>query len=242
MGIFPGILPFFSLYSSFKNRFIYNYRIIPAFLKSNHCVHSFSVVLEDLYFLSSNKCIGTHTTIGSSFLLIYTTSQTLLRSTWSPSLQKSLLWNIFMPYTMDVVTSLVATKQNLGVGKEMQGGDSLQSFLLTLHFFLFVRMSLLILQTLKLWNKPSSFNPSCRNYKCPPEFALFLTFWRKGLLMLTHITSLSTPSDTYISSSGAVKQIFSLWTMEILLVIPFGSCSLVHTQLCQCSITWVMQL
>lgn len=44
-----------------------------------------------------------------------------------------------MFYTMDV-TSLVAAKQDLGVGKQMQGGDSLQSFLLTLQFVLFVSM------------------------------------------------------------------------------------------------------
>lgn len=55
-------------------------------------------------------------------------SRTFLLATWSLSLLMSLLWNIFTPYTMDAATSLLSAKQDLGVGKEMQGADSLQSF------------------------------------------------------------------------------------------------------------------
>lgn len=55
--------------------------------------------------------------------------------------------------------------------------------------------------------------------------------------MLTHITSFNTHlTHRFVSSFGAAKQIFSLWTKEILLVILFCSRSLVHTQLCQCSV------
>lgn len=48
-------------------------------------------------------------------------------------------------------------------------------------------------------------------------------FWRKGLLVLTHITSLNTP--THHTSFGSPKQIFSPWIRRLYLL--FHS---VHTQ------------
>lgn len=82
--------------------------------------------------------------MGQSFFLIYTMSQTLLLATRFVSLQKSLLWNIHP------IASLLAANRDLGVGEDMQGVDSPQPFLLTLHFVLFSVSALLILQILKL--------------------------------------------------------------------------------------------
>lgn len=99
--------------------------IIPGFLKSNHCVHSFSVVLEDLYEFKQIHLHTHHYWLIIPFDLHHESD--FFGCCLVPLLAKSLLWSVFMPYTVDVATSLPAAKQDLGVGKEMQGADSPQS-------------------------------------------------------------------------------------------------------------------
>lgn len=170
-------------------------------------------------------------------------SQTFLFATWSLSLEKSLLWNIFTLCTMDVATSLLAAKQDLGRWRVL--------ILYSLFFFSLSTLSCLsVCALLNCWF--SRLCEPCLELQDATPHELVTNV----LLSLAYFSRVLKKKAAFAYPHNFTQ--YSVWHIgffirfikadifpmdkKILLVIPLCPHSLVHTQLCQCSITWVIQL